>query len=263
MNELVSIITPSYNTAKFIAETIKCVQAQTYTNWEMIIVDDCSKDNTDEVVKPFLEDSRIKYLENEKNSGAAVSRNRALREAKGHWIAFLDSDDLWTPKKLEKQIAFMEMHGYHFSYTNYSEIDDDGKSLGIVWTGPKKIGKVRMTMFNYMGCLTVMYDRDYVGHIQVGDIKKRNDYAIWVKVVKKCPAYLLDECLAIYRVRSSGSIMNRDKSPLSRMRFNYEMWHVSEGKGKLSSWLLTGVNTVFGAMKKIRYKYKANNAEDC
>lgn len=254
MNELVSIITPSYNTAKFIAETIKCVQTQTYTNWEMIIVDDCSNDNTDEVVKPFLEDKRIMFFKNEKNSGAAVSRNRALRAARGHWVTFLDSDDLWMPKKLEKQIAFMEKSGYHFSYTNYSEIDDDGKPLGIVWTGPKKIGKARMKMFNYMGCLTVMYDRDYVGLIQVGDIKKRNDYAIWVKVVKKCPAYLLDECLATYRVRGSGSIMDREKNPLSRMKYNYELWHVSEGKGKLSSWLLTGVNTVFGTMKKLRYK---------
>ena len=108
MSGLVSIITPSYNTANYISSTIKSVQAQTYTNWEMIIVDDCSEDNTDEVVAPFLTDSRIRYLKNEKNSGAAVSRNRALREAKGHWIAFLDSDDLWAPNKLEKQISFMD-----------------------------------------------------------------------------------------------------------------------------------------------------------
>ena len=254
MGQLVSIITPSYNTAKYISDTIKCVQAQSYPDWEMIIVDDCSIDNTDLIVKHFLTDSRIKYFKNEKNSGAAVSRNRALREAKGHWIAFLDSDDLWAPEKLEKQIAFMEENGYHFSYTNYSEIDDDGKPLGTLWTGPKKIGKVRMALFNFMGCLTVMYDRDFVGQIQVGDIKKRNDYAIWVKVVKKCPAYLLNECLATYRVRSSGSIMNRGNNPLSRMKFNYELWHISEGKGKGVSWVLTGVNTVFGAAKKLRYK---------
>ena len=108
MDELVSIIMPSYNTAKFISETIESVLVQTYTNWELIIVDDCSTDNTDEVVKSFLSDNRIKYITNEKNSGAAVSRNRALREAKGKWIAFLDSDDLWLPVKLEKQIAFMK-----------------------------------------------------------------------------------------------------------------------------------------------------------
>lgn len=249
-----SIITPSYNTARFISETIRCVQAQSYTNWEMIIVDDCSTDNTDEVVATFLEDSRIRYLKNEKNSGAAVSRNRAIQEAKGKWIAFLDSDDLWSSDKLEEQICFMKKNGYHFSYTNYSEIDDDGKSLGTLWTGPKRIGKARMAMFNYMGCLTVMYDREYVGLIQVGDIKKRNDYAIWVKVVKKCPAYLLNKCLATYRVRSSGSIMNRGKNPLSRMKFNYELWRISEDKGIIASWFLTGVNTVFGTLKKIRFK---------
>ena len=155
MNDLVSIITPSYNTARFIEETINSVLAQTYTNWEMIIVDDCSKDDTDAVVGRFL-DPRIRYLKNEKNSGAAVSRNRALREAKGKWIAFLDSDDLWEPTKLEKQIRFMEAKNCHFSYTNYTEIDDDGNSLGTVWTGPKKISKLAMYSFNYMGCLTVM-----------------------------------------------------------------------------------------------------------
>lgn len=253
-DELVSIITPSYNTANFIVETIRCVLDQTYTNWEMIIVDDCSADHTDEAVKPFLSDTRIRYLKNEKNSGAAVSRNKALREAKGKWIAFLDSDDLWKPEKLEKQINFMKEHGYHFSYTKYSEIDDMGNSLGTLWTGPQKIGKIRMAMFNHMGCLTVMYDRVHVGIIQVADIRKRNDYAIWVKVVKKCPAYLLDENLAAYRVRGSGSITNRQKNPLGRMKFNYEMWYVSEGKGKVAAGFLTGINTVFGIIKKIRYR---------
>ena len=258
MSELVSIITPSYNTARFIPETIRSVQAQTIIDWEMIIIDDCSTDNTDAVVEPFLTDKRIKYMKNEKNSGAAVSRNRALQEARGRWVAFLDSDDLWTPDKLEKQILFMEKNNYHFSYTNYSEIDDDGKSLGTLWTGPNRISKTRMAMFNYMGCLTVMYDREYVGLIQVADIKKRNDYAMWVKIIKKCDAYLLDECLGTYRVRSSGSIMNRGKNPLSRMKFNYEMWHVSEGKNVVASGLLTGVNTVFGTMKKLRYKKIGN-----
>ena len=135
-----------------------------------------------------------------------------------------------------------------------NEIDDDGNELGTLLTGPKKIDSIRMGMFNYMGCLTVMYDRDYVGLIQVADIKKRNDYAIWVKVVKKCDAYLLDECLSTYRVRSSGSIMNRGKNPLGRMKHNYQMWRESEGKGVFVSVILTGVNTVFGTIKKIQYQ---------
>lgn len=253
-NALVSIIMPSYNTASYIAKTINSVLNQTYENWELIIVDDCSTDNTDEVIAPYLSDSRIKLFKNEVNSGAAVSRNRALREAQGHWIAFLDSDDLWMPNKLEKQICFMEENGYHFSYTNYTEIDDSDESLGTLWTGPRKIDCIRMSMFNYMGCLTVMYDRDYVGLIQVADIKKRNDYAIWVKVVKKCDAYLLDECLSTYRVRSSGSIMNRGKNPLGRMKYNYQMWRESEGKSALKAFVLTGVNSVFGALKKIKYR---------
>lgn len=253
MNDLVSIITPSYNTARFIPETINSVLAQTYTNWEMIIVDDCSKDDTDAVVSRFS-DPRIRYLKNEKNSGAAVSRNRALREAKGKWIAFLDSDDLWEPTKLEKQIRFMEEKNCHFSYTNYTEIDDDGNSLGTVWTGPKKISKLAMYSFNYMGCLTVMYDRDYVGLIQIADLKKRNDYAMWVKVVKKCPAYLLDEVLATYRVRSTGSIMDRKKSPWARVKFNYYLWKQGENMNAVSAYFWTGVNLVFGALKKVVFK---------
>ena len=253
MNDLVSIITPSYNTARFIAETINSVLAQTYTNWEMIIVDDCSTDDTDVIVGSFS-DPRIRYLKNEKNSGAAVSRNRALQEAKGKWVAFLDSDDLWEPDKLEKQIRFMEESGCHFSYTNYREIDDDGNSLGTMWTGPEKVSKLLMYSFNYMGCLTVMYDRDHVGLVQIADLKKRNDYAMWVKVVKKCPAYLLDEVLATYRVRGSGSIMDRKKNPLARVKFNYYLWRQGENMGPVSACFWTGVNLVFAALKKVVFK---------
>ena len=119
---LVSIVMPSYNTASYIEKSVQSVINQTYTNWELIIVDDCSTDNTDEVLSK-IHDDRTRYFKNDKNSGAAVSRNKALREARGQWIAFLDSDDLWMPEKLEKQIAFMKKNGYAFSYTNYEEID--------------------------------------------------------------------------------------------------------------------------------------------
>lgn len=172
MNNLVSIITPSYNTAKFIGKTIESVQTQTHRNWELIIVDDCSSDNTDEVVADYLNDDRIKYIKNEKNSGAAISRNRALREAKGKWIAFLDSDDLWLPEKLERQICFMEKNGYHFSYTNYEEIDENDWPINVKVSGPKRINKHGMYNYCYPGCLTVMYDAEYVGLIQIRDIKK-------------------------------------------------------------------------------------------
>ena len=132
---MVSIIMPSYNTASYIKESIQSVLNQTYTNWELIIVDDCSTDETEEVLATIT-DSRIKYFKNKENSGAAISRNKALREARGQWIAFLDSDDLWLPNKLEKQINFMKNNGYKFSYTNYEEIDmvttPDGKPVAMV-----------------------------------------------------------------------------------------------------------------------------------
>ena len=163
MNDLVSIIMPSYNTGCFIKETIESVLAQSYPTWELIIVDDCSTDNTDEVVIQYLADERIRYIKNDTNSGAAVSRNRALREAKGKWIAFLDSDDLWFPEKLEKQIRFMENGNYHFSYTRYEEINEGSEPLGIVVSGPSKITKVGMYNYCWPGCLTVMYDAEYVG----------------------------------------------------------------------------------------------------
>ena len=117
---LVSIVMPMYNCERFVAQSIESVQAQTYQNWELLLVDDCSTDRSVEIATQYAEaDHRIRILQNEKNSGAAMSRNYAIREAKGKWIATLDSDDLWMPEKLEKQLAFMEKYDYHFIYTQY------------------------------------------------------------------------------------------------------------------------------------------------
>lgn len=251
MNELVSIITPSYNTAKYIGKTIESVQAQTYKNWEMIIVDDCSSDNTDEFVAEYFKDSRIRYIKNEKNSGAAVSRNRALREARGRWIAFLDSDDLWMPEKLEKQIGFMEKNGYSFSYTNYEEINIDGVKTGVSVSGPKKITKTGMFNYCWPGCLTVMYDRNVVGLVQIEDIKKNNDYAMWLKVCRKADCYLLSETLAQYRRGRAGSVSTH--SIKTMIAWHYKLYHEAEGMGITASLINTGRNLVFGFYKKKRY----------
>lgn len=250
MHDLVSIIMPSYNTGRFIAETVNSVIAQTYENWELIIVDDCSTDNTDDVVSQFLSDERIKYIKNEQNSGAAVSRNRALREAKGKWIAFLDSDDLWHGEKLEKQISFMESNGYHFSYTNYSEIDEESKPLGKSVTGPKKITKTGMYNYCWPGCLTVMYDAETVGLIQIADIKKNNDYAMWLQVCKKAKCYLLNEDLGSYRKRR-GSISNHSYKAL--IKWHYKLFREAEGRCALVAAFNTCRNLFFGVLKKIRY----------
>ena len=247
---LVSIIMPSYNTASFIEETIQSVLNQTYTNWELIIVDDCSTDNTNEVVDT-IKDCRIHYLKNEKNSGAAISRNKALREAKGQWIAYLDSDDLWMPEKLEKQIKFMEENGYVFSYTNYEEIDVDGYKTGVKVTGPKKITKTGMFNYCWPGCLTVMYDANKIGLIQIEDIKKNNDYAMWLKVCRKADCYLLDEILGQYRKGRVGSVSTH--SIRTMIGWHYKLYREAEDMGILSSLFNTGRNLVFGFYKKKRY----------
>ncbi|BEP30363.1 glycosyltransferase family 2 protein [Helicovermis profundi] len=253
MSELVSIITPSYNTVEFIKSTIDSVRSQSYTNWEMLVIDDCSTDDSATVIKDIIRnfnDERIKLFVNSKNSGAAVSRNKALALAKGKWIAFLDSDDLWKSDKLEKQITFMKNNGYHFSYTNYSEIDENSKSLGKLVSGPKKITKVGMYNYCWPGCLTVMYNADTIGIIQINDIKKNNDYAIWLKVIKKSNCYLLDENLAKYRKRK-GSISNH--SYYNLIKYHYLLFRKNENMNKFKSLIFTIRNLLFGILKKIKY----------
>ena len=250
MNELVSIIMPSYNTSEYVAESIKSVLNQTYTNWELIIVDDCSTDNSEEIIKQFTHDVRIRFFKNEKNSGAAISRNLALREAKGKWIAFLDSDDLWEPEKLEKQIGFMRENDYKFSYTAYVEIDEKAKENGITVIGPKKITKRGMYNYCWPGCLTVMYDAEYIGNIQIEDIKKNNDYAIWLKIIKKTNCHLLKEKLAKYRIRQ-GSISRYSKITL--IKHHYLLYRVGEKRNVFMSCVLTVRNLFWGTYKKIRY----------
>lgn len=249
MKDLVSIIMPSYNTACFILESIQSVQMQTYSNWELIIVDDCSTDETDYVISEIA-DERIIYVKNEVNSGAAFSRNRALKMAKGRWIAFLDSDDLWESDKLEKQISFMLNNGYSFSYTKYEEINEQSNVLNKVVSGPKRITKTGMYNYCWPGCLTVMYDSSVVGLIQIEDIKKNNDYAMWLKVCQRADCYLLNEVVAKYR-RRSGSISNHGY--LSLIIWHYRLFKEVEKKNMILSCVLTVRNLVFGVWKKIRY----------
>lgn len=225
MNDLVSIIMPSYNTAQYITETIQSVINQTYQNWELIIVDDCSTDDTD-IVVGRIKDPRIKYIKNEKNSGAAISRNRALRTANGRWVAFLDSDDLWKPEKLERQIRFMLKKKCYFSYTNYEEIDSDGNRMNVIVTGPKVITKTEMFNYCWPGCLTVMYDRKKIGLIQIEDIKKNNDYAMWLKVCRKADCYLLDEILGQYRKGRVGSVSTH--SIRTMIVWHYKLYREAE-----------------------------------
>lgn len=250
MYGLVSIIMPSYNTATYIAASIKSVLAQTYTNWELIIIDDCSTDNTDEIVKPFLTDKRIKYLKNKQNSGAAITRNRALREAKGKWIAFLDSDDLWVPQKLEKQLSFMAQNNYDFTYTDY-RICLNGRWLPFINTAPKKVTKFTIYNYCYFSTITVIYNREKIGLVQVPDIRKNNDYAMWLQILPHYTAYRLPECLSYY-IKHENSISSGHKWKL--IKWHYILFRKVLHTGPIFSTLLTVNNLVHGIWKKFYYK---------
>ena len=252
MQDLVSIIMPSYNCGQFVEETIRSVQAQTYQNWEIIFVDDCSKDDTIRKVTMMREnDPRIHLYQNIANMGAALSRNNALREAKGRWVAFLDSDDLWEPLKLEKQVMIMEENGYAFSYTEYQEMDADGNLTGVTISGPKHVTKRGTYNFCWPGCLTVMYDATKIGLIQIEDIKKNNDYAMWLKVCKKADCYLLPEVLAKYRRGRAGSVSTHGITTM--IGWHYRLWREAEKRSVIASLWLTGVNLVCGLYKKKKY----------
>lgn len=256
-NDLVSVIMPSYNCGKYVEETIHSVQAQTYTNWEIVFMDDCSTDDTIRIVSEMREkDKRIRVFRNIDNYGAAYTRNHALKEARGRWIAFLDSDDLWEPTKIEKQVAFMENNGYSFSYTGYQEIDNESKPTGIFVSGPKHITKDGMYAFCWPGCLTVMYDASKIGLLKIEDIKKNNDYAMWLKVIQKADCYLLDECLAKYRRGRVGSVSSH--SVTTMIKWHYRLFREAENMCVIPSLWHTGVNLVCGLYKKIKYVKKVN-----
>ena len=219
---LVSIIMPTFNSEKFIAETIISVQKQTFSNWEMIVVDDCSTDNTEEIISHFIkQDSRIKFIKLQKNSGAGVARNLAVQMAKGRFIAFLDSDDLWKPLKLEKQIDFLVLNNLPFTFSFYDCINEEGTLLNIRIESPKKLSYRQLVFCNFVGNLTGIYDVDYFGKIPISNFRKRQDWVVWLTVLKKIKtAKPVAESLALYRVRQDSI----SSSKWSLLKHNYAVY---------------------------------------
>lgn len=210
---LVSVIMPTYNCGGFITETIESIQSQTYENWEIVIVDDCSTDDTKAIVNELMEnDHRIKYHCLEKNSGAAVARTEAMKLADGEYMAFCDSDDLWMPEKLEKQLAFMNENGYAFSCTAYEQIDEESNSLGRVIKTVKKTDYNRLLLDCPVGNSTVMYNVGIMGKFEVPNIRKRNDDALWLTMLKQ-EKYIwgMPDVLMRYRIRSNSISSNKLK----------------------------------------------------
>lgn len=254
---LISIIMPSYNASAFIINSIASIQKQTYTRWELLIVDDCSSDNTVELIEN-ISDCRIRLFKNEKNYGAAISRNKALREAKGKWIAFLDSDDIWAPTKLEEQLTFMRKNAYSFTYTDY-RIQLNGEWLPYICTAPNKVNKRKMYDYCYFSTITVMYDQSKVGLIQIADLKKNNDYAMWLKAVENVDCYRYPKCLSYY-IKHEGSISSGSKIKL--IRWHYLLFRNGQQFNSFISGVLTINNLIHGVIKKMVYKQATSDKPD-
>ena len=229
-NNLVSIITPVYNASRFIEETIKSVQAQTYKEWEMILVDDCSTDNSYEIINKYSkEDERIKYIKLEENSGAAIARNTAIANAKGRYIAFLDSDDIWYEDKLEKQVGFMKDKNIEFSFTSYELMSEEGELLNKTINVPSQIDYNKYLKNTIIGCLSVIIDKEKIGDFRMPNIRANQDMATWLYIMKdrNCVAYGLNECLAKYRL-VNGSISN------NKVKAAKSVWNVYRNIENLS-----------------------------
>ena len=217
----VSVITPAYNAERFLLETVKSVQSQTFVDWEMIIVDDCSEDGTYALAKSLAEeDSRIRVLRNNINLGVALTRNTAIDVATGKYIAFLDADDLWLPEKLEEQISFMDIGHYVLTYTNYQKFDTvTGKRQRKVIRAPATMTARKIYCDTSIGCLTVMVNKSLSGVFHMPNISHTEDNITWQEILARgYTAYRLDEVLSLYR--EGNASLTSSKKNAARKQWN-------------------------------------------
>ena len=231
---IVSIIMPTYNCAGYIAESVESVLNQTFSDWELEIVDDCSTDDTYKVLAPYLDRyPNIHYRRFPKNRGPAAARTEAMRHATGKYIAFFDSDDLWNSNKLEKQIRFMEQNDCPFSCTAYSRIDESGNDLGLICYPPRSTDYNKMLLLsNPIGNTTVIYNQEKLGKYRVPDIRRRNDFALWLQILKDTPCCVgIQEVLSSYRIRSDSVSHSR----FSLIKYHWQLYHSIEKLGLVRS----------------------------
>lgn len=235
---LVSIITPSYNSAQFISETIESIIAQSYTNWELLITDDCSTDNSCEIIEQYAnKDNRIKLFKLALNSGAGVARNNSIKESKGRFIAFCDSDDRWKAEKLKVQLSYMVKNNVEICYSSYLTCDEENNIMGIV-VGYRSVTYSKILKDDSIGFLTCIYDTRNVGKIYMPLLRKRQDWAMKILLMQKCPvAHGIQDVLAYYRVR---------KDSLSRNKLKLIKYNVQVYKEVLHfNWLLSWAMFIF------------------
>lgn len=236
MGNLVSIIVPVYNVENFIEETMDCVLAQTYPDWELLLVDDCSNDNTVTLIRRYMEktgDPRIRLITQSSNMGAARARNRALREAGGRYVAYLDADDLWMPEKLEKELAFMREKDAAFVFTGYEFADETGKGTGKVVHVPEKLTYRQALSNTTIFTTTVMFDLEKLPKEQLEmPVIKSEDTALWFRVLRSgVTAHGLDENLVKYR--RAGRSLSSNK--LEAIRRIWNLYRKAEGMNVISS----------------------------
>lgn len=226
---LVSIIMPSYNAENFIAESIESVLHQTYSNWELIITDDCSSDHTPAIVQSFCkQDSRINFVIAKQHSGIASTRNQCLIRAKGRFVAFLDNDDLWYPEKLEKQVRFISENNYAFVYSEYELMNEDGSPKGKTIKTAGVINYDKYLKNTIIGSGTILLDTDKTGNLQMPNNATSDDMALWCKILKDGhQAHPMKEVLMKYRVRSNSASANKLKAAK-------DVWLVYRKQEKLS-----------------------------
>jgi teichuronic acid biosynthesis glycosyltransferase TuaG len=228
MNGLVSIITPTYNSSQFIEHTINSILQQTYSDWELIITDDCSRDNTYKIINDFAKtDKRIKIFRLDQNSGPAVARNNSLKNANGRYIAFCDSDDMWHPDKLEKQVKFLQDMDLPFTFSSYQKIDENG-TLGSVIYAPSSVSYNELLKTCSIGCLTVIFDAAKIGKVYFPEAwKRQEDYGMWLIIFKKIgSAKGMYDVLAIYRERTNSVSSNKLKTARDHYRVLREVANI-------------------------------------
>jgi len=217
--KLVSIITPLYNSEVYIEACIQSVISQTYTNWEMIIIDDGSSDNSAEIVKSIV-DKRIHLIKLPENKGASFARNTAIEMAQGNYIAFLDADDLWNSEKLAIQIRFMEEKSISFSFSSFGFANEKGELLPKIMVALSSVNYDKMLKNNYIGCLTAIYNCTELGKIYMPNFRKRQDWGLWLRILKKTNiARSVHQPLAYYRVGNES--LSKNKIKLLKTNFEF------------------------------------------
>lgn len=251
----------SKDNGKYVQETVRSVMNQTYQNWEIVFMDDSSKDNTISQMMDLMNEARfkkengsfkskIKVSQNVLSRGRSASTNSALRDARGRWIAFLNIGDAWNPEKLERQIAFMEENGYAFSYTKFALMNDKSQDRGIVIGGKEHVTYKDMQKCCWPGYLTVMFDTEKVGKMRIRNLFENNDYALWLNVAEKTDCHLLDECLA--KQRTSWNILGR-LLLTDKLKWRYQCYRIEEDLGRYTSVMYTLRNGLYGIWKWMKY----------